>query len=324
MTPEDTGLRLRVWRTPAPVCCERRVHRHAFFLVTCVHAGHGSQAIDGRCVDLAPGDLSWVAPGQDHDPAGLAGVTASTLAFCADAVDPIEAGPLLLTGPPRHPWQLPFVLALRHRRCRVALPADQHDAWRAGLVRLEHELEARLPGHASAARALLMLLLLDVARQVSADGAEPGPVRSELTEAVFRFIDQHYRRPIGLRDVARAVSRSPAYLTDRVRRETGRPVLSWLIDRRMAEARRLLWTSDLPTEQVAVRSGFGDPRHFARQFRRINGLPPQAWRAAQRAAERGVAARGPGRSPARSLARRNGRRSDHRRSRRRDRKICPG
>jgi AraC-like DNA-binding protein len=255
----------------------------------CVVAGHGHQSIDGHQVDVAPGALCWVAPGQEHDASGLEGVTAWTLAFCADAVEPTETEPLLLTGPPRHPWLLPFVLAVRHRRCQVALPPDLHEAFWAGLLRLERELETRPPGHGSAARALLMLLLLDIARQVSA-GEEPGPMRSALIDAVFRFIEQHYQRPIGLRDVARAVHRSPAYLTDRVRRETGRPVLVWLIERRMAEARRLLWSSDLSTEQVALRSGFGDPRHFARQFRRLNGLPPQAWRAAQRTAERGAVA----------------------------------
>jgi len=33
---------------------------------------------------------------------------------------------------------------------------------------------------------------------------------------------------------------SLAYLTDLVRRETGKTVLSWIVERRMTEARRLL------------------------------------------------------------------------------------
>jgi len=99
-----------------------------------------------------------------------------------------------------------------------------------------------------------------------------------LLNDVFRFIETNYQDSISLREVAEAVGRSPAYLTDLVRRETGKTVLSWIIERRMAEARRLLLETEQSVEQIAETVGYSDRRHFSRQFLRLHKVAPQAWR----------------------------------------------
>ncbi len=99
-----------------------------------------------------------------------------------------------------------------------------------------------------------------------------------LLISVFRFIEENYQDSISLRNVAEVVSRSPAYLTDLVRRETGKTVLGWIVERRMAEARRLLLETSQPIEQITEAVGYFDRRHFSRQFLRLHGTNPQAWR----------------------------------------------
>jgi AraC-like DNA-binding protein len=99
-----------------------------------------------------------------------------------------------------------------------------------------------------------------------------------LLNRVFHFIEAHYQHSISLREVAEAVDRSPAYLTDLVRRETGKTVLSWIIERRMTEACRLLLETDQSVEQIAEAVGYLDRRHFSRQFLRSHKMTPQAWR----------------------------------------------
>lgn len=101
-----------------------------------------------------------------------------------------------------------------------------------------------------------------------------------LMSSVFHFIETHYQHSISLREVAEAVGRSPAYLTDLVRRETGKTVLSWIVERRMAEARRLLLETNQSVEQIAEAVGYFDRRHFSRQFLRLHNAAPQAWRRA--------------------------------------------
>lgn len=284
----ESSLRLRVWRPQA--CDTVGAAEREWFRVVFIDAGMGTMRVEQRVLEVTAGDVCWIAPGQEYELSALHGAAVWMLAFTADAIEPAMATPVLFAGTPRHPWTLPFMLAVQRQRFQIVLPLAVRDRWRAGIARLDHELTAQPAGHVSAARALLMLLLLDAARLVPAEDIAATlatrPARGALVAAALRFIEDNYRRPIGLRDVAFAVARSPAHLTDRVRRETGRPIGVWLLERRIAEARRLLLNSDLSTEQVAAGSGFGDPRHFARQFRRLNGLAPQAWRKAQRSTGR--------------------------------------
>lgn len=101
--------------------------------------------------------------------------------------------------------------------------------------------------------------------------------RSLFTK-VFQFIEANYRNPIGLKEVAKEVNLSPAYLTDLVKRETGKTVLNWIVERRMAEARCLLIKSNQSVTKIAQTVGYESPGHFSRLFRRFNGTTPKAWR----------------------------------------------
>jgi AraC-like DNA-binding protein len=95
---------------------------------------------------------------------------------------------------------------------------------------------------------------------------------------VFAVIERGHAEPLSLRDVAREVGMTPGHLTTVVRRRTGRTVQEWIIERRMAEARRLLAATDLPVQEVARRVGITDPGYFTRLFRRAHGTSPRAWR----------------------------------------------
>ncbi len=95
---------------------------------------------------------------------------------------------------------------------------------------------------------------------------------------VFDFIEAYYHQGITLCDVALAVGYSPAYLTNRVARQTGETVNCWIVKRRMAGARFLLQNNNQTVEKIAKALGYQDVSHFSRQFRQHHGLPPQAWR----------------------------------------------
>ncbi|MBR8836642.1 MAG: response regulator [Stigonema ocellatum SAG 48.90 = DSM 106950] len=100
---------------------------------------------------------------------------------------------------------------------------------------------------------------------------------------VFQFIEENYHQPISLCDVAVAVGYSSAYLTDLVRRHTGKTVNHWIVERRMAAARTLLLLeANLCANQIAEAVGYQHEGHFFRQFRQHHGTTPQAWRKAQR------------------------------------------
>ena len=103
------------------------------------------------------------------------------------------------------------------------------------------------------------------------------PYIPQLKE-VFDFIEAHYHQGITLCDVAVAVGYSPAYLTNRVAKQTGETVNCWIVKRRMAGARFLLQNNNQTVEKIAKELGYQDVSHFSRQFRQHHGLPPQTWR----------------------------------------------
>ena len=95
---------------------------------------------------------------------------------------------------------------------------------------------------------------------------------------VFEFIEANYNKGITLCDVAKAVGYSAAYLTNRVKQETGRTVNRWIIERRVAQALFLLDSTKQSVEEIAMAVGYQNTCHFFRQFRQYKGTTPQAWR----------------------------------------------
>jgi len=147
---------------------------------------------------------------------------------------------------------------------------------------MDSELRAKGPGYREAVRAYLTLILVGTARLAQDVVGQLRVQEQPVLADVFGFIEEHYAEPISLKDVARAVTLSSGYLTTRIRRRTGRTVLEWIQERRMAEARRLLVETDESVERIGSRVGYEDPTYFARRFRSAHKATPASWRNANR------------------------------------------
>ena len=71
---------------------------------------------------------------------------------------------------------------------------------------------------------------------------------------------------------------SLATLRRRFQAACGMPLHRYVLERRCAEARRLLADSDDSLERIARQLGYRDVFYFTRQFRRLVGLPPATFR----------------------------------------------
>ena len=96
--------------------------------------------------------------------------------------------------------------------------------------------------------------------------------------AAFAFIQAHYADAISLKDVAKAVGYSAAYLTDLAARLTGNSIQQWIIEIRMADAGTRLRSGTAAVESIAHAIGYQDTGHFIRLFKQFYGMAPQAWR----------------------------------------------
>ncbi|GAB1544766.1 hypothetical protein NUACC21_74420 [Scytonema sp. NUACC21] len=103
---------------------------------------------------------------------------------------------------------------------------------------------------------------------------------------VFQFIELNYHQPIKLDDIAKEVGYASAYLSNLMRNLTGKTVIDWIIDRRMAEARILLLKTNKSVKQIALEVGYQNTNLFYYQFRDRHNSTPLVWRKTRRFQQR--------------------------------------
>ncbi|MFJ3137992.1 GlxA family transcriptional regulator [Streptomyces sp. NPDC086843] len=106
------------------------------------------------------------------------------------------------------------------------------------------------------------------------------PDTDRSTSATREWALRRLAEPITLEDMARHAHMSVRTFTRRFRQETGVSPLKWLSQRRLAHARQLLESTDLPVARIAGACGFSDPVALRRQFHTYVGLSPAAYRRA--------------------------------------------
>ena len=100
--------------------------------------------------------------------------------------------------------------------------------------------------------------------------------------AMARHIAAHFREPITIAEIAAAANVHPTYAMTQFRKIVRTTIGDYLRLHRLAEARRLLATTDLPVSRVATASGFGSLSRFYRAFTDACGTPPARFRRERR------------------------------------------
>lgn len=142
-------------------------------------------------------------------------------------------------------------------------------------------------GKPLAERALLtqLFLLLNRASQNGAFAAALEPPGAKLVRAVAAYLDRHYADPITLETLEKRFFVSRYYLSREFTRLVGCPPHRYLLQKRLANAQRLL-RGGTPPQQAAAQCGFDDYTNFYRRFRAAYGVGPQDYRARFGAASR--------------------------------------
>jgi transcriptional regulator GlxA family with amidase domain len=108
---------------------------------------------------------------------------------------------------------------------------------------------------------------------------EPGGSGTAATRA---WVLERLGQPLPLADLAAHARMSVRTFTRRFREETGVSASRWLVQQRVALARRLLETTDVPVERVAEQAGFGTTASMRQHLHAAIGVAPLAYRRAYR------------------------------------------
>ncbi|MFJ8545311.1 GlxA family transcriptional regulator [Streptomyces sp. NPDC093586] len=111
----------------------------------------------------------------------------------------------------------------------------------------------------------------------------PVPEPAAATTAATReWALRNLHRPLVLAELAEHARMSVRTFCRRFGEEVGMPPGQWLTQQRVEHARRLLETTDLSVDQVAVHAGFGTAASMRRHLSLTLGVPPTAYRQAFR------------------------------------------
>ena len=148
---------------------------------------------------------------------------------------------------------------------------------------LHQETTQPSTGSTAIIQAMLRVFLIACCRNALNEGMVPSfssdaPPPAWLL-ATCRFMDENYRSPITLDQLADRADISKGYLCRAFKKQVSLSVVQYLTERRIQHAVQLLQETDGKILAIALDSGFGDLCHFNRVFKKQTGVSPSAYRA---------------------------------------------
>jgi AraC-like DNA-binding protein len=271
----------------------RRPHRHDDLELNLVHSGRLEYLFGGSYLQVEAGEVALFWGGTPHqlvDP----GATPTDVSWVHIPLTEVLS------------WALPAEqVAVLLRAWPVVVPATAlvrdvaalFASWHHDVLDGGHSTVVMLEAQAFVRRVLAGAAQGGADRDADrgADRGGPdrgGPDRGPTAEpatapqsgaagraaAMAQFVAEHYRSPITASDVARAVHLSPSHAMTLFKRVVGTTVGTYIARCRVAEAQRLLITSDRTTAEIAHAAGFTAQSSFYDTFRQVCGTSPGTYR----------------------------------------------
>lgn len=111
-----------------------------------------------------------------------------------------------------------------------------------------------------------------------------GPLIATVSPAATAqaHMDQQFATAVTLEQLAEIAGMSVFHFCRVFRAHTGSTPYQYLLSRRVAQARHLLWSCpDMSMLQVSLACGFGSSSHFSAQFKKHTGQTPLQWQRSQ-------------------------------------------
>lgn len=96
---------------------------------------------------------------------------------------------------------------------------------------------------------------------------------------IINYMEEHYREPITLDDLARQVNLSRSYVSEIFKKEIQTTVIQYLTMIRLSRARvMLIEHPEMKIREVASKCGFENPSYFGEVFKKETGMTPVEYR----------------------------------------------
>lgn len=98
-----------------------------------------------------------------------------------------------------------------------------------------------------------------------------------VMETILKYVDVHYCEEITRDDLVNLVYISPDYCSRLFKKETGKTLSQYLVDKRIEKAKALL-CSEMSVKNVALQVGYSNFSYFSKLFKEETGMTPMEYR----------------------------------------------
>ncbi len=266
-----------------PLAVERREpqqpfppHTHEFSELVLVTGGRGLHVTGTESWELQAGDAFVIAGPRPHHYRDLRGLRLVNLMYQPEKLE------LALRDLPTLPgYHVLFTMrgSWRRRPFRSRLHLSAQELARVtGLVdELDAEIRSRAPGFGFMAVAAFMRIMGFLSRCAGRPRSPDDRALLRIAEALSHE-ERHFDQPVTVAELARIAAMSRRNFARVFRKATGSSPAAHLIQLRLNRAAALLRNTDRRITDIAFDVGFNDSNYFARQFRRVLGVPPRQYR----------------------------------------------
>ncbi|NMO96143.1 helix-turn-helix domain-containing protein [Paenibacillus lemnae] len=100
----------------------------------------------------------------------------------------------------------------------------------------------------------------------------------DIIQYVIHYLESHYTEDISLEQLASKLNMSPTYLSGYIKEKTGSNFSDQLNGIRIAKAKELLKTTNMPIQEVGQHIAYRNVTSFIRMFKKITGQTPGDYR----------------------------------------------
>ena len=232
-------------------------HRHDYYSILFLVEGETTQFIDFKEYKLKDHGLLLMHPDQVHFDVDTRNAKILLITFKDN---------LLLSNKESFLWKHIF----SHNVIMLNTPIHEELLKYTDLIMLEYQ-----QNHPSEkVISFLLSAFLEKIRLIADDHDNVDETNNRILHAYKLLVEQYALTEVKVSDYAKRLFISAGHLNDTIKKLTGRNAKSLINERRILEAKRLLYWTETSIQDVAWKTGFKDPAYFTRFFKKETGMLP--------------------------------------------------
>ena len=124
----------------------------------------------------------------------------------------------------------------------------------------------------------LVSILTDYIKKIFEKIEANAEQQSPVIQSVIRYIHENYHEELSLKTLSHKFHMNSIYLGQLFQKETGFVFSEYINHIRLEKAKRLLRDTHEKAGQIGKMVGYSDPAYFYKQFKKVVGITPSAWR----------------------------------------------